>query len=40
MLKDAVACVKDLQKTPVSGAIDGLLVIEYLNSVKKWSKSK
>jgi len=36
MLKDAVLCVKDLHRTPVSGAIDGLRVIEYLNSVKKW----
>jgi len=35
MLKDAVACVKDPQREPVSGAIDGLRVIEYLNSVKK-----
>jgi len=38
MLKDAVACVKDPQRTPASGAIDGLRVIEYLNSVKKWRK--
>jgi predicted dehydrogenase len=38
MLKDAVMCVKDPQRIPVSGAIDGLRVIEYLNSVKKWSK--
>jgi len=36
MLKDAVACVKDPQKAPVSAAADGLRVIEYLNSVKKW----
>jgi len=36
MLKDAAACAKDTQRTPVSGAIDGLKVIEYLNSVKKW----
>jgi predicted dehydrogenase len=36
MLKDAVACVKDPRYAPVSGAIDGLRVIEYLNSVKKW----
>ena len=36
MLKDAVDCVKDPKKIPVSGAIDGLRVIEYLNSVKKW----
>jgi predicted dehydrogenase len=38
MLKDAVMCVKDPQRIPVSGAVDGLRVIEYLNSVKKWSK--
>jgi hypothetical protein len=36
MLKDAVACVKDPQRVPVSGAVDGLKVIEYLNSVKRW----
>jgi predicted dehydrogenase len=36
MLKDAVACVNDPRHTPVSMAIDGLRVIEYLNSVKKW----
>ena len=34
MLKDAAACVKDPGRIPVSGAIDGLKVIEYLNSVK------
>jgi len=36
MLKDAVACVEDPSSQPVSGAIDGLRVIEYLNSVKSW----
>jgi len=36
MLKDAVACVKDSNHAPVSSAVDGLKVIEYLNSVKKW----
>jgi predicted dehydrogenase len=36
MVKDAVNCVKDPRRVPVSGAIDGLRVIEYLNSVKKW----
>jgi predicted dehydrogenase len=36
MLKDAVACVKDPRRVPVSTAVDGLRVIEYLNSVKKW----
>jgi len=36
MVKDAVACVKDPARQPVSGAADGLKVIEYLNSVKSW----
>jgi predicted dehydrogenase len=36
MLKDAVACAKDPSRAPVSKAIDGLRVIEYLNSIKKW----
>jgi predicted dehydrogenase len=36
MLKDAVSCVKEPDRKPVSGAIDGLRVIEYLNSVKSW----
>jgi len=36
MLKDAVACVKDPSYSPASKAVDGLNVIEYLNSVKKW----
>ncbi|MCL2443544.1 MAG: Gfo/Idh/MocA family oxidoreductase [Treponema sp.] len=35
MLKDAVSCVKDPLHSPVSSAIDGLRVIEYLDSVKK-----
>jgi predicted dehydrogenase len=39
MLKDAVACVRDPKRLPVSGAIDGLRVIEYLNSVKKWRRA-
>ena len=38
MLEDAVACVKDRKRSPVSGAVDGLKVIEYLDSVKKWRK--
>ena len=38
MLKDAVCCVRDPQRPPVSSATDGLRVIEYLNSVKKWRK--
>ena len=40
MLKDAVSCVKDPNRKPVSGAIDGLRVIEYLNTVKPWRKCK
>lgn len=36
MVKDAVACVQEPEKQPVSGASDGLKVIEYLHSVKKW----
>jgi predicted dehydrogenase len=36
MLKDAVSCVSDRSRKPRSGAIDGLRVIEYLNSVKVW----
>jgi len=36
MLKDAAACVKDPKRIPVSSALDGLRVIEYLDSVKKW----
>jgi len=38
MLKDAVLCVKDPEHIPVSGAIDGLKVIEYLQSIKAWNK--
>ena len=40
MLKDAVACVKDSSRQPISGATDGLRVIEYLNSVKSWRPIK
>jgi len=36
MIKDAVLCVRDKSHKPVSGAVDGLRVIEYLNSVKSW----
>jgi len=38
MLKDAVACARDPNLSPRSGAIDGLRVIEYLNSVMKWRR--
>jgi predicted dehydrogenase len=36
MVKDAAACVREPGKLPQSGAADGLRVIEYLNSIKKW----
>ena len=36
MVADAVACVRERDRRPVSSAADGLLVIEYLNSVKAW----
>lgn len=36
MLEDAVSCVTDASRKPVSGAEDGLRVIEYLNSVRRW----
>ena len=38
MLKDAVSCVRDRSRKPRSGAIDGLRVIEYLNSIKPWQR--
>ena len=40
MLKDAVSCVRDRSRRPLSGALDGLRVIEYLNSVKPWKQLK
>jgi hypothetical protein len=36
MVKDAAACVKEPGRPPGSSAADGLKVIEYLHSVKKW----
>jgi predicted dehydrogenase len=36
MVKDAAACVKEPGRQPVSSAADGLRVIEYLHSVRKW----
>ena len=36
MLQDAVSCIRDPLRSPRSGAIDGLRVIEYLNSVRRW----
>jgi predicted dehydrogenase len=40
MLKDAAACVRDPERKPLSSAADGLQVILYLNSVKKWRGSR
>jgi len=39
MLKDAVFCVRDRNRQPVSGAADGLHVIEYLHTVMPWRKN-
>jgi len=36
MVQDAAACAKEPGRLPRSGAVDGLRVIEYLNSVKAW----
>jgi hypothetical protein len=36
MVRDAAACVRDPSRKPRSGAPDGLRVIEYLHSVKRW----
>jgi len=36
MIADAVSCVRESNRRPVSSAADGLAVIEYLNSVKAW----
>jgi len=38
MLNDAVSCVRDKNRIPRSGAMDGLRVIEYLNSVMRWRR--
>ena len=38
MVQDAVLCVKEPGRRPRSSAADGLRVIEYLNSVKKWGR--
>jgi predicted dehydrogenase len=40
MLNDAVCCVMDQNRQPVSGTIDGLRVIEYLNTVMPWRKNR
>jgi len=36
MVADAVSCVRKHGRQPVSSAVDGLAVIEYLHSVKPW----
>jgi len=36
MIADAVSCVREPGRKPLSSAADGLAVIEYLNSVKAW----
>ena len=38
MIADAVSCVRENGRQPVSTARDGLAVIEYLNSVKAWRR--
>ncbi|MDR2922007.1 MAG: Gfo/Idh/MocA family oxidoreductase [Treponema sp.] len=36
MVKDAAACVREPGRPPLSSAVDGLRVIEYLNAIKAW----
>ena len=36
MVSDAVLCLRDSGRRPISGVKDGLQVIEYLHSVKSW----
>jgi predicted dehydrogenase len=36
MMADAAACVRDKNRKPLSSALEGLRVIEYLHSVKPW----
>jgi predicted dehydrogenase len=36
MIDDAYACCVDAGRQPLSGALDGLRAIEYLNSVRRW----
>jgi predicted dehydrogenase len=38
MIEDALACYRDPARQPRSSAVDGLRVIEYLNSVKSWKR--
>ncbi|MDR0877755.1 MAG: Gfo/Idh/MocA family oxidoreductase [Treponema sp.] len=36
MVKDTVACVREPDRQPQSSSADGLRVIEYLHSIKRW----
>jgi predicted dehydrogenase len=38
MLSDAVACLRDPVRRPLSGASSALMVIEYLNAIKPWKR--
>jgi predicted dehydrogenase len=38
MIADAVSCVRERGRQPVSSSADGLAVIEYLHSVKAWRR--
>ncbi|MDR1301916.1 MAG: Gfo/Idh/MocA family oxidoreductase [Treponema sp.] len=40
MLKDAVTCVRDPEHQPCSSALDGLRVIQYLNAVRPWIRTR
>jgi predicted dehydrogenase len=40
MVKDAVVCVRDHEHKPCSSALDGLRVIQYLNAVRPWIRSR
>ncbi|MDR3115690.1 MAG: Gfo/Idh/MocA family oxidoreductase [Treponema sp.] len=39
MIQDAIACVREPERQPRSSALDGLRVIQYLNSVHPWRKA-
>jgi predicted dehydrogenase len=38
MMKDAAACAREKNNVPLSGASDGLRVIQYLDSVRPWTR--
>jgi predicted dehydrogenase len=40
MMADAAACLREPEREPVSSAVRGLKVIEYLHSVKPWASEK